>query len=283
MTNTIQSFLLNDLNIRGVLVHIDSAWQEVLARRSYPAAITTILGEASVANLLMSSHIKFNGKLTLQLQSDGDLRLLVVQSDNQHRFRALARYQEPMPSGGGLRAMAQNGVIIISIEAEVGDQPYQGLISLDSDSIAENIETYFNQSEQLQTVLILRADAERAAGLLLQAMPDGSAGTDDWQRLRYVGETLSLAECDNTDSQTMIKRLFAEDDVITYPERNIQFVCSCSDERTFGMLTALSNDELQEIIDKAEDVVIDCDFCGKRYRHDVATIAALLANKMNPN
>ncbi|PID65729.1 MAG: hypothetical protein CR977_00610 [Gammaproteobacteria bacterium] len=218
----------------------------------------------------------------LQLQSDGDLSLLVVQSTNERRFRAMARYQSNKHSTA-LTDITDNGVMAIIIETNAGDEPYQGLVSINSNSIAANLESYFNQSEQLQTMLILRADNEQAAGILLQVLPEANIDDDDWQRLRHVAETLNLTECKNTDNQTLIARIFAEDDKTVYPPQSAAFACTCSDERTLAMLASLDESELQDIVDAEEPVTVSCDFCGKKYQHDAPTIAALLSNKIHPN
>lgn len=281
MTNNIQKFLFNNLGVRGVVVQLDTAWQEVLKRRSYAPHLAEILGEATVATLLMSANVKFDGQLMLQLQSQGDLPLLIVQSDNQQQFRALARHNNE--SRESLTAMTPQGIIAIMIEANIGDEPYQGVVSIDADSMAENIETYFNQSEQLQTLLILRANNQQAAGLLLQVLPDAHIADDDWIRLRHMAETLNLAELQNIDSETLISRLFAEDDKTVFPATAATFQCACSDERTLSMLASLDESELKEIADSNKTVSVSCDFCGKIYEHDAATVAALLSNKIHPN
>lgn len=284
MANTVQKFLLNELDVRGVIVHLDSAWQTVLARRHYPAPLVDLLGQATAATLLMSANIKFEGQLMLQLQSQKLLSLLVVQNTHDNHFRALARY-----SGYGnalsstLTEVAEGGLIAIVIEADQGKEPYQGIVSIDSDSLASNVETYFNQSEQLKTLLVLRADEQQVAGILLQALPNSAVDDDNWIRLRHLAETLNLDEMQHVNSETMITRLFAEDDKTVYPAESAEFECACSDERTLVMLANLDNEELQEIVDAEESVSVSCDFCGQKYDHDAPTIAALLSHKRHPN
>ena len=282
MVNLVQRFLLEDLDIRGTFVKLDSEWQEVLTRRNYSDSIVELLGQATAVVLLMSSNIKFNGKLTLQLQSEGDLDLLIVQSNKVHEFRSFARNKGNV-IGNDLTQITQKGIFVITIEANIGDKPYQGLVSVDFDSMAENIETYFNQSEQIQTMLVLRANNHQVAGLLLQALPDTKADNNDWERLRYMAETLSLEELKSIDRKTLINKMFAEDNVTVYPHEEASFQCACSEEKTLSILSGLDVKELAEIVKDSEPVTISCDFCGKKYRHDVATVNALLANKIHPN
>lgn len=281
MINTIQKFLLNDLDVRGAIVHLTTAWQTVLERREYPEDMTELLGQATAATLLMSTNVKYDGQLMLQLQSPGDLSLLIVQTDNHYQFRALSRYTNT--TGNALTQIAESGLIAIMIEADKGKEPYQGVVGIESDKLSDNIETYFNQSEQLKTLLVLRADAGQVAGLLLQVMPGSSVDDDEWERLRHIAETLNLEEMKTANSETMITRIFAEDDKTVYETEAAAFQCSCSAERTLAMLTNLSQSELQEIVDAEESVNVGCDFCGKQYSHDARTIEALLSNKIHPN
>ncbi len=286
MANTIQKFLLNELDVRGAIVHLDTAWQTILERREYPHNIAELLGQATAATLLMSTNIKFNGQLMLQLQSPSNLSLLTVQNTNTYHFRALARYQEdnvlnsPQQS---LTKLANDGLIAIIVEAEKGKEPYQGIVGIDSDVLSDCLETYFNQSEQLKTMLILRANEKQVAGILLQVMPSSKVNDDDWERLRHICETLNLSELETVDCETMIGRIFAEDDKVVYPCEPATFSCTCSDERTLAMLTSLETEELQDIVDAGESITIACDFCGQAYNHDVATISALLSHKKYPN
>lgn len=281
MANTVQKFLLTDLDVRGAIVHLDSEWQTLLARCDYPADMAKIVGQATAATLLVSTNIKYEGQLMLQLQSPANLSLLIVQNDNSYHFRALARYNDC--NNTDLRHIAEGGLIAIVVEADKRKEPYQGMVSIDSESLASNIETYFNQSEQLKTLLVLRADKAQAAGILLQVMPGSTIEEDDWRRLRYVAETLNLAEMQSTDSETMIARIFSEDDKTIYAPETAAFECTCSDERTLAMLTNLDEAELQDIVDAEESVIVGCDFCGQQYAHDASTIAALLSNKRHPN
>ncbi|MPV85865.1 Hsp33 family molecular chaperone HslO [Ostreibacterium oceani] len=279
--DSLQKFLLKDLAIRGAIVSLQSSWQEVLNRRPYPPQMTELLGQATAATLLMTANIKFDGRLTLQLQSEGDLRLVVVQSDNQLAFRALAQCK-PIKTNQ-LSTITENGIIAISLENKHEKQPYQGLVGVQADALSENIEFYFNQSEQLKTLLVLRANDQQAGGVLLQAMPQCDASEDDWQRLRYVLNTFSLRELRAIDLPTKLQRLFAEDEVVIFPESHPNFDCTCSEERTLMMLNSLSVSKLEDIIHKDTAINIACDFCGQTYRHDAATIQALLANRQHPN
>lgn len=281
MADSVQKFLLNDLDVRGVIVHLDNAWQTLLSRRQYSPTSTKLLGQATVATLLMSANIKFDGQLMLQLQSSGDLSLLVVQSNNKREFRAMTK--NTSLESGELNDIAKGGVIAIMVEANKGDEPYQGMVGISEGSMSANLETYFNQSEQLQTMLILRADNEQVAGILLQVLPSSRVCDDDWQRLRHVTETLNLAEMHSIDTETMIARIFAEDDKTVYPPQSADFSCNCSAERTLVMLTNLDDAELQEIVDAEESVIVSCDFCGQKFEHDSPTVAALLSNKIYPN
>lgn len=280
-TNMIQRFLLENLNVRGVIVQADNAWQDLLNRREYPENVQDYLGEAVAATLLMTANLKTDSRLLLQLQGEGEVSLLVVQADNRPHFRAMAKLSEQISHN---TLPMTSGVLMLRIEQNNGEA-YQGFTNIDENGMAKSIENYFEQSEQLPTLIALRADGEQIAGVLLQALPSDhqSLNPDDWQRLGYLLQTLNLAEFKHKDLAQILKSVFAEDDLRLFESKPVAFECVCSEERTLAMLSGLDNESLQEIADNGENVSVMCDFCGSVYVHSPQTIGALLQNKLHPN
>lgn len=285
MINEKQKFLLPELNIRGAVVGLSSSWQEVITRRAYPSLVESWLGQASCATLLMAASMKIDGELSLQIQSDGYLKYLVVQTQSDGGFRSIAKLDdEAIPNQTfNLQSASKNGVMLISLAQKNQKEPYKAMITIDQASIADNIESYFYQSEQLKTFLRLDSNHQFSAGIMLQAMPDCHASEDDWQRLRFVMDTLNLDEYQENDTATIINRLFAEEDRVVYEPERLFFNCICSSSKTLSMLSLLEEKDLQEILEQQEEVIVGCDFCGKKYSHDLATVHALIANKIHPN
>jgi len=275
--DSLRRFLFEQLAARGETVHLDAAWRTVLERRAYPPAVRRALGEATAAAALLSATIKFHGLLTLQIQATGPLRLLVVQLTSERTLRALARWDgEPEP--GPLRELCGDGTLVLTVDLGQGREPYQGVVSLRGDTLAESLEAYFERSEQLPTRIHLAADERVAAGLLLQRLPGAAtADADAWNRLETLAATLRPAELLELDAPTLLRRLFHEEDVRLYEPEIFSFRCNCSRERTAAMLLALGAAELRETADERGGLHVDCEFCGHRYAFDAIDIAGLLS------
>lgn len=279
MSDSLYRFLFESLAVRGEIVHLAAAWQTVLERRAYPPAVQEILGQATAAAALLSATIKFDGLLTLQIQASGPLRLVVVQVTSERTLRALARWEgEPAPEQP-LHDLCGAGTLILTIDSGQGREPYQGLVNLTGDSLAEALEDYFARSEQLPTQIRLTADAQTAAGLLLQRLPNASTTDEDgWNRLQQLTATLRPDELLNLDSSALLHRLYHEEDVRLFKPQLFHYRCTCSRERTAAMLHALGKDELRQTADEEGAIHVDCEFCGYRYTFDAIDIGGLLAS-----
>lgn len=265
--DSLQRFVLDGRAIRGEIAHLDDTWKRVLERRDYPLVVQRLLGEAMVATLLLSATIKFQGQLTLQLQGQGPLRLLLVQCTSDRRLRGLARWEDPV-ADVPLSALCDSDTTL-AITLDLGPQhaPYQGIVPLTGDSLAATLEAYFYRSEQLPTRLYLAADQSRAAGLLLQQLP-GDLENHTWQRIQVLSATLNRTELLTLDGPILISRLFPEDDIRLFAAQPVGFHCACSRERITALLRALGQDEVREICTEQGNVTVTCEFCGMPYIFD---------------
>ena len=163
-------FLFEEYPIRGHLVHLDSAWRALIQHREYPPAIRDLLGEAVAASLLLAATIKFDGVLSLQLQGAGPVHLLLAQCTSGLGVRGLARYREDTPEGG-IGELIGAGNLTVTLESDDRSQRYQGVVPIGGPRLADSLQAYFENSEQLPTRLWLQADADGASGMLLQRLP----------------------------------------------------------------------------------------------------------------
>jgi molecular chaperone Hsp33 len=201
MADRLLKFMINDAPVRGELVHLREAWQQMIALRAYPAPVVRLLGEMTAAALLLSSNIKFNGALILQIHGDGPVRLLVVECQSDLTVRATAKLSENVgfdddASLASLVNRGGHGRCVITLDPTdrlPGRQPYQGVVPLAGDSIAAVLEDYMRRSEQIETRLWLAADPHAAAGVLLQKLPQHgglaqptSNDDDAWDCLLYT-------------------------------------------------------------------------------------------------
>lgn len=279
--DTLTRFLVENTDVRGALVSLDASWQEVRRRAEYPEALAALLGEAVAAAALFCGHVKVEGRLSLQLRGTGAVRTLFAECTSQGTLRGLARHRGELPAMLGPQHFGEGSMLAITIETlppgQREMQRYQGLVGLEAESLSAALTGYFRQSEQLPTALLLAADSQRAAGLLLQRLPNAEREGDGWTRVEALFGTLGAAELLAGPDTDLLWRLFHEDGVRLLSEQPLRFACSCSQARVEDMLRGLGETEATAAV---QDGVaeIHCEFCGKAYRLAGAEVAALFAS-----
>ncbi len=268
MRDSLQRFLLESTPVRGEIVHLNATWRAVLDRKDYPEPLERLLGELMAAGALLSATLKFDGAMIMQMQGNGPVRLLVVEVTSEGTLRATAKWQGDVASQR-LGDLLGDGRFVISIVPASGKQTYQGVVALEGETVAEVLEHYMEQSEQLQTRLWLTSDSRQAAGMLLQKLPDEPTQDEDaWNRAITLGATLTSNELLELGAPDIIRRLYHEEDVRMFESRPVSFRCSCSRERVTSMLRMLGHEEVRSIIDERESVDVECEFCGRQYSFD---------------
>lgn len=279
-------FLITDAGVRGVRVHLDEAWRQIRLRAADshdgdpPAAAVELLGEISAASALFTGHAKIDGRLSIQLRGDSALRTLFAECTAAGTLRAIVQLAEDGEVSRDLRMLGPDAVLAITIEnpGVGGREPmrYQGMVGLESDSLAGAFEDYFRQSEQLPTRLLLAADGERAAGLMLQKLPGDEGDDDGWARVGALFDTLRPRELLEWSGDTMLMRLFHEDGVEVIGNKSLRFACSCSRERVESMLVSLGAEEARAAV-ADDEARVRCEFCGQSYSFSGEDIDTLLA------
>jgi len=291
MPDQLLKFSFTGARVRGELVQMADAWRDMTAHHRYPPAVMRVLGEMVAAAALLASNIKFNGALVMQIYGDGPLQLLVVECQSDLALRAMAKVRdEPVADDIPLRdLMNRNGRGRFSITLDPkdplpGQQPYQGIVALEGDTVAEVLQTYMRQSEQLETRLWLASSEATVAGLLLQRLPnDGAVETaqpDDatWQHLLALARTVTSEELLELPSADVSQRLFWQESLEHYQPLTPRFQCTCSRERISKMLLSLGQDEVDSIITEQGSVSVTCEFCGRKYTFDPVDVAQLFAS-----
>ena len=303
----LHKFLFEGLPVRGMVVRLTDAWTELLARRAgntetgpYPTPVSELLGEMAAAAVLMQSNIKFNGALVLQIFGDGPVKLAVAEVQSDLSLRATASVVGELPADARLPDMVNVGgtgrcaITLDPKERLPGQQPYQGVVPLHGDrreplqQLSQVLEHYMLQSEQLDTRLVLAADDQVAAGLLIQRLPAEGPGrvsgernedqigrNEDFNRIAHLAATLTRDELLTLDADTVLRRLFWEERLQRYEPRRPRFACSCARERVRNMLRGLGADEVRGIIAERGEVEVGCEFCGQQYRFDAVDVGEL--------
>lgn len=264
MTDSIHRFIFEDYNIRGELVKLQESVQEMVAGHQYPKIIAELLQQAAAVNALLATTLKFEGKLSIQLQSQGALKVLSVQTNHQLEFRGIVRFDEKTDySDTTFKELTESGQLFITIEPNKGKR-YQGIVSLEGDSLAQCIEDYFNQSEQLKTRMWLFNDGQQVLGLMLQALPDMDS-EESFQHLEHLASTLTAEECFSVDSDVLLHRLFHQETISNLSVDAIRFNCGCSQDKMLNALSLIKEEELKHIFEEKDEVSVTCEFCLSQY------------------
>jgi molecular chaperone Hsp33 len=243
--------------------------------------VADALGEAMAASVLLAGALKFEGRLSLQLESPGPLRLLLAQCTHRHAIRGVARHDPAAVDLAGATGLFGSGQLAVTIEQPEGDR-YQGMVPLSGLPLAASLEQYFERSEQLPSRLVLAATPERAAGLLLQRVAVGDEGAremadDAWTRIGLLAATLKPDELLSVPCRELLGRLFPEDDIRLFEGSPVFFQCSCSRERVAGILQALGGEEVTALLAERGDVEVRCEFCNRAWRFDAVDVAGLFS------
>ena len=287
----LQRFVFDRARVRGELVRLDATWQEVLRRRDYPAPLRAALGELMAACALLTATLKFpGGALVLQVQGGGPVRLLVVECQSDLGLRATAQHDELAHLGAAptLRALTAGGRCVLTLDAGPGRQSYQSAVPLEGLGVAEVLERYMARSEQLDTRFVLAADERRAAGLLLQRLPDhgGHAGArgdaDLWERSGHLARALTASELLGLPGDEILRRLFHQETLRVFESLPVRFACRCSRERVAGLIRMLGAEEARAVLAEQGRLAVTCDFCAETYVFDPGQAEAALADRQAP-
>ncbi|MEH6445380.1 MAG: Hsp33 family molecular chaperone HslO [Oceanospirillaceae bacterium] len=274
----IQRILFDNIDVRGVVTRLEDSYQEIMSLHNYPVMIEQILGQMLAAVTILSTNLKFNGKLILQAKGEGSVSALMAECNHLNECRAIAQFDEDIAENLSFQEMLVKGHLVITIEPEVG-QRYQGFVPLEHETLAQCLADYFQRSEQLDTHFMLACDGSQARGLMLQVMPAMQSGEEDWQRLSLLASTLKADELLSLDNETLLFRLFHEEQCRLFEAENISFKCQCSRQRSEDVLKLLGSDELHEIIAERGNIEIDCQFCNSKYSFDEQDIVKICAEK----
>ena len=278
-SDSLQRFVFEHAAIRGEIVHLDSAWRAVLERHEYPPAVRNLLGELMAAAALLSATLKFTGSMILQIQGDGPVGLLVVESTSERTLRGMAQWNGT-PESMSFPQLVGEGKFVITIDPKESGQRYQGIVSIEGDTVSQALENYLIRSEQLDSRIWLAADNQQAAGMLLQKLPRDKTEDEDsdmWTRASVLGSTLTPQELLNLPARDIIHRLYHEEDIRLFDGEPLRFQCSCTRERVVNVLRMLGYDEVRSIITERGAVDVDCEFCNQHYRFDSVDVEQVFA------
>ncbi|WP_159655871.1 Hsp33 family molecular chaperone HslO [Vibrio atypicus] len=284
--NVLNRYLFEDLSVRGELVQLDEAYQRIISSKEYPAALQKLLGELLVSTTLLTATLKFEGSITMQLQGDGPVSLAVINGDHDQKIRGVARWEGDIADDASIHDMLGKGYLVITIEPKKGER-YQGIVGLEGDNLAEILEGYFANSEQLKTRIWIRTGEQEgkphAAGMLIQVMPDGTGSPEDFEHLEQLTNTVKNEELFTLEANDLLYRLYNQEKVRLFDPQPVEFHCGCSRERSGAAIVTVDRAEVNDILAEVGSISLHCDYCGTTYSYDEAEVSELFKQASTGN
>jgi molecular chaperone Hsp33 len=279
--NRLTGFKFENNVAHGAVVELSEGVGGMLGHRHYAPQVGALVREAMAAMPLLATHLHFEGRINLQFQGDGALKMLVAQVDHHLELRAMAKVEgEPE---AGFAGLLHGGILALMLEPRNaqggGRAASQATVPIEGGSLAEALEGYFSQSEQLPTLIRLAADGDRLRGFMLQRLPlqDASGSEEDWQRLAILAGTLGPRELLEVDAATVLRRLFAGEDLRLFEPRPVKVSCRCSRAGISRLLLSLGREECDSILAEQGRIAVTCEFCGQEYVFSKAETGELFA------
>ena len=283
MSNQRTRFILDQLPLRGVHVNLEQVWQHIVGQKNYPAPIARALGELVAAGALLAANLKFDGTFILQVQGTGVLKLLVAEATSEQTCRGTARFDDSVEIADDASLqdlMGEQGQFVLTLQPRQGEM-WQGIVGLQGTSIAQMLANYLAQSEQLDSDLILAADDKQAVGMMVQRLAGQDMAREDWQYVESLLQTVNQDELLHTTANTLLYRLFHEQEVRVFEPEHLEFACTCSHEKVGNMLLLLGGQEVGQILLEQGSVEIACDFCQQKYVFDEEDVKALFGSDVS--
>jgi molecular chaperone Hsp33 len=277
-TDYVQRFLFENLDIRGRLVCLTGAWQRMVDGRGYPEDIAALLGHTTALNVLLGANQKGSGRVTLQVQGSGPVKLLVSDCTAELRIRGMASYEKEAEKISSERSLLGDGRLAVTLEDVRSGQFYQSLVPLEGETLEQIFEHYLSQSEQTTAFLRLKADGGALCGLLLEKLPQADArDPDGWNRVTHLASTLTLDETRDVQPYDLLTRVFPEELMRVFRLYAVEYHCPYDEEKVKDMLRGLGRHEVEAILAEQGEVVIRNEMCNHEYRFDARAIAELFA------
>ena len=277
-TDYVQRFMFENLDIRGRLVCLTGAWQRMLDGRGYPEDIVSLLGHTTALNTLLGANQKGAGRVTLQVQGSGPVKLLVADCTAELRIRGMAQYEKDDIPQESERSLLGNGRLSVTLEDLKSGGFYQSLVPLEGETMEQIFTHYLSQSEQLPAYLRLFADGGALAGLLLEKLPAAdSRDPDGWNRVIHFANTLTLGETRDAQPYDLLTKVFPEELMRVFRLYAVEYHCPYDEDKVKDMLRGLGRPEVESILAEQGAVVIRNEMCNHEYRFDAAAVARLFA------
>ncbi len=284
-----QRFVFDALDARGCIVRLSETSEAIQATHHYPANLSKLLNEFALAATLLRDSIKIDGSLTIQLRSDGPIKLIMADCMSDRRVRAISEYDNEELAANDpidLDKLGNGAMLAITITPDEGER-YQSIVPIENAQLGDCLEDYFQRSEQLPSLFHLLSDQEQAVGISIHALPaekirDKAEAESHLERLKVLLNTLAAEEALELDTEQILTRLFHDESCRLFDSHPVEFGCICSSQKSLDAISSLGQDEVQELIAEQQNegnqsVVVDCHFCFQRYEFSFDQVKGLFA------
>lgn len=280
--DTLNRYLFDNLHARGELVNLSQTYQDIVAPHNYPQGVKQLLGELVAATCLLTATLKFEGEIAVQLQGDGPIGYMAVNGNNLQEMRGIARMATETDATA-LKDLIGKGNMIITIRPTDGE-PYQGVVALEQDTLADCLAHYFEVSEQIPTKIWLFADesTSQIAGTLIQLLPDSGDKEQqqaDFDHLCQLTNTIKPEEIFSLASEDLLYRLYHQEEVRIFEPQAVSYKCSCSEDKCLSTISQIEPSEIESIIAEQGAVSMTCDYCMTTYKFERPELAQFIEGK----
>ena len=304
-SDLVQPFMLESSGIRGDLVRLGGVADHIITRHAYPEPLAALLCEMLALTAMLSSMMKYDGVFSLQTKGDGPVGLMAADMTSEGHLRGYAGFDAakleaalagngdaPDEGRPGVAELLGAGYLAFTVDQGPGTERYQGIVDLSGPALADCLQHYFRQSEQIQTGLTVASGGTRgawtSAGLILQRVPGPAPGSsapadppdeDAWRRAMILQASCTEDELLDPELPVndLLYRLFHEEGVRVFRRRPLDARCSCSRERLKKTLRAMPRAEIEDLKLDGK-VIVTCEFCNRRYRFDGAALDRIYAS-----
>ena len=284
----LQRFVFEELDARGCIVQLSETCETIQSTHYYPPNLAKVINQFSAAVVLLRDSIKIDGSVTLQLRSEGSIKLVMADCMADRTVRAIAQYDaESLPAGSEVNfsELGDRAVLAITITPDKGER-YQAIVPIEHSTLEQCLEDYFARSEQLPTWFRLLADEKQCVGVAIHALPIDKVkaaefASEHFARLKVLLKSMDVPEALELESSDILRRLFHAEPCRLFEPKKIAFGCHCSSEKSLDAIKALGNKDIKNLIEEQQaegngSLIVDCHFCFQRYEFEFDTLNILL-------
>jgi molecular chaperone Hsp33 len=262
--NTINRFLFKDLDIRGQHLSLDDTWQAMIENRGYSPLVRQLFGELSALAIFLANGIKHQGKLTLQIQGDGIVNLLLVEVTNDLKIRGMVRTEGVVKEGHSLDEILGEGQIVATLYNAQTDHSFQSLVPRNTHGLIATFEDYFSQSEQLDSTLWVSATQDNLSAMILQKLPEADQhDSEGWHRVGALADTVTDEELNNLEAEILLHRLFHEETLELFDADSASYECAQNKERFEKIIFDLGEQDARDLLKEQGEISIHNEICNE--------------------